>query len=202
MKILHIDSSINGEQSFSRTLSAAAVARLRELAPHAQVTYRDVAANPVPQFSGNIAAGIFQGQQTPEFQRDAEVLSSVLEEVLAADVIVIGTPMYNFGIPSQLKSWLDAITMPGKTFSYSEAGARGLLGEKRVVIASSRGGIYGPDSPAAAFEHQESHLRSLFGFLGVTQIDVVRAEGLKISPEQAEKSLQGALQQAAQLQAA
>lgn len=202
MKILHIDSSINGEQSFSRTLSAAAVARLRELAPQAQVIYRDVAANPVPQFSGNIAAGIFQGQQTPEFQRDAEVLSSVLEEVLAADVIVIGTPMYNFGIPSQLKSWLDAITMPGKTFSYSEAGARGLLGEKRVVIASSRGGIYGPDSPAAAFEHQESHLRSLFGFLGVTQIDVVRAEGLKISPEQAEKSLQGALQQAAQLQAA
>ncbi len=202
MKILHIDSSINGEQSFSRTLSAAAVARLRELAPQAQVTYRDVAANPVPQFSGNIAAGIFQGQQTPEFQRDAEVLSSALEEVLAADVIVIGTPMYNFGIPSQLKSWLDAITMPGKTFSYSEAGAQGLLGEKRVIIASSRGGIYEPGSPTATWEHQESHLRSLFGFLGVTQIDVVRAEGVRVSPEQAKKSLQSGLQQAAQLQAA
>jgi FMN-dependent NADH-azoreductase len=202
MKILHIDSSINGEQSFSRTLSAAAVARLRELAPQAQVTYRDVAAAPVPQFSESIAAGLFQGQQTPEFERDAKVLSSALEEVLAADVIVIGTPMYNFGIPSQLKSWLDAITVPGKTFSYSEAGAQGLLGGKRVVIASSRGGIYGPDSPAASFEHQESHLRSLFGFLGVTQIDVVRAEGVRISPEQAEKSLQGGLQQAAQLQAA
>ncbi|WP_242113084.1 FMN-dependent NADH-azoreductase [Luteimonas aquatica] len=199
MNILHIDSSIQGGQSVSRALSAAAVSRLREFAPEAKVTYRDVASAPIPQFSAAIASGLVQDTQTAESRRDAEILGTVLDEVLAADVIVIGAPMYNFGIPSQLKSWLDALAVPGRTFRYGAAGVEGLLGDKRVVIASSRGGFYGPDSPAAALEHQESHLRGFLGFLGVTRVDVVRAEGTKVNPEQA---LQGGLRQATQLEAA
>jgi FMN-dependent NADH-azoreductase len=125
-----------------------------------------------------------------------------LEEVLGANVIVIGAPMYNFSIPSQLKSWLDALAVPGKTFSYDANGAKGLLGDKRVIVASSRGNFYGPESPVASAEHHETYLRSFFGFLGVTQIEIVRAEGVKISPELAQTAVAAALEQAGQLKAA
>jgi len=130
------------------------------------------------------------------------VVNQALDEVLAADVIVIGAPMYNFSIPSQLKSWLDALAVPGKTFRYGANGAEGLLGDKRVIIVSSRGNFYGPDTPFASAEHHESYLLSFFGFLGVTQIEVVRAEGLKISPEHEQTAVAAALVHASQLKAA
>jgi FMN-dependent NADH-azoreductase len=142
------------------------VARLRTFAPSAEVLYRDLAAAPVPHFS--IGSGTDQ---------DAETLKRVLDEVIESDVIVIGAPMYNFSVPSQLKAWLDALVVPGRTFNYSEAGVEGLLGNKRVVIASSRGGVYAADSAASALDHQEPLLRGLLGFLGITQIEIVRAEG-------------------------
>lgn len=204
MNILHIDSSILGEQSVSRSLTAAAVARLRALSPDARVVHRDLAANPIPQFSAALAtAGTTPPEQLDEpTRRDAATLATVLEELLAADVIVVGAPMYNFGIPSQLKSWLDALAVPGKTFSYDENGAKGLLGDKRFVIASARGALFGEGGPYAALEHQESHLRSFLGFLGVTRIEIIRAEGVRISPAQAESAIAAALQEAGQLQAA
>jgi FMN-dependent NADH-azoreductase len=191
MNILHIDSSIHGEASASRRLSAAVVARLRQAYPRASLVYRDVVTNNVPQLGGG-----------PAGAPDAADLTTVVDQVLAADVIVIGAPMYNFGIPSQLKSWLDALAVPGKTFRYGAEGAQGLLGEKRVVIASARGALYGADSPYAALDHQERYLQSFFGFLGVTRIDTVRAEGLKVSDDMNRLGIETALRQAAELETA
>ncbi|HEY4069805.1 MAG TPA: NAD(P)H-dependent oxidoreductase [Burkholderiaceae bacterium] len=204
MKILHIDSSILGAHSASRRLSAAAVARLREAHPGAEVIHRDVADREVPHFSGALAgvAGVPAEQRSPELQRQASELAAVLDEVLAADVIVVGAPMYNFGIPSQLKAWLDALAVPGKTFQYTAAGPKGLLGDKRVIIASARGGFYGPETALGALDHQETHLRSFLGFLGVTRLEVVRAEGLKVSDEMHARGMEAGLQQAAALEAA
>lgn len=198
MNILHIDSSIQGDQSITRSLSSAIVSHLRDQLPGARVSYRDVAATPLPQFSGEAIPADPAIAPTPT----ARELGAALEEVLAADVLVIGAPMYNFGIPSQLKSWLDALAVPGRTFRYGSDGVEGLLGEKRVIIASSRGGFYGPESPMAALEHQESYLRAFFGFLGVTRLEVVGAEGVRISPERADVAMRQALTQIAQLRAA
>lgn len=190
MNILHIDSSILGEHSVSRQLSAAITARLQAATPGASVHYRDLAAQPLPQFTAAPSAA------------DGVALSDALEQVLAADVIVIGAPMYNFAIPSQLKSWLDALAVPGKTFQYGANGPEGLLGAKRVIIASTRGGYYGADTPMAALEHQESHLRSFLGFLGVTQLEIVRAEGVKVSEDAKAQALSAAFEQIAALKAA
>lgn len=190
MNILHIDSSILGDHSATRQLTAAIVARLQATAPDARVTYRDLAAAPLPQFTA-----------APDAQ-DAAALSLALEQVLAADVIVIGAPLYNFSIPSQLKSWLDALAVPGKTFTYGANGPEGLLGTKRVIVASARGGIYTPGTPMASLDHQENYLKSFFGFVGVTQFDIVRAEGLKVSDEAKTQAMAAAFEQIATLQAA
>lgn len=199
MHILHLDSSIQGDQSVSRKLSAAIVQRLRDASPGARVTYRDLAAAPLPQFSAAVAAAV--GAE-PHAHAEAAPLCAALQELLAADAVVIGAPMYNFSVPTQLKSWLDAVAVPGKTFSYGPEGVKGLLGGKRVIVASARGGFYGPDSPAAAAEHHETYLRAFFGFLGVEDFEVIRAEGVRIAPEIAERAVDDALAQVAQLRAA
>ncbi|WP_312435309.1 FMN-dependent NADH-azoreductase [Janthinobacterium sp.] len=190
MKILHIDSSILGDHSTTRQLTAAITARLRAAAPATQVVYRDLAAEPLPQFTAAPGA------------EDAAALATALEQVLAADVIVIGAPLYNFSIPTQLKSWLDALAVPGKTFAYGANGPEGLLGAKRVIVASARGGIYTPGTPMASLDHQENYLKSFFGFVGVTQFDIVRAEGLKVSEEVKTQAMAAAFGQIAALQAA
>jgi len=205
MNILQVDSSIMGEHSVSRKLTAAVVDRLVALTPNARVTYRDVARDPLPQVYGALFAvtvGADAPQRDTALYDDVAVVNRALDEVLAADVVVIGAPMYNFSVPSQLKSWLDALAVPGKTFRYDANGVEGLLGSKRVIIASTRGNVYGPDSPAASAEHHESYLLSFLGFLGVTQIEIVRAEGVKLSAEHAETALTAALEHAAQLKAA
>lgn len=202
MKILHIDSSIQGELSISRKLSAAIVARLQAVAHDSHVSYRDLASNPLPQFSSEVVAAMQSAGADPEDSRAAAPLIDALNEVLEADTIVIGAPMYNFSVPTQLKSWLDAIAVPGKTFSYGPEGVKGLLGEKRVIVASARGGFYGPDSPAAAAEHHETYLRSFLGFLGITRFEVIRAEGVRIDPQIAERAINDAMSQVSQLLAA
>jgi FMN-dependent NADH-azoreductase len=202
MNILHIDSSILGEHSASHRLSAAVVARLLEAEPDASVVYRDLAIDSVPQLNGALAniANVPLEQQSAELRHDAAKLAAVADEVVAADVIVVGAPMYNFGISSQLKSWVDALAVPGKTFRYSPEGAEGLLGEKRVVIASARGGFYGADTPLAALDHQETYLRNVLSdFFGVKRFEIVRAEGLKISPEMNSRGMKAGLRQAAEL---
>jgi len=201
MKLLHVDASILGANSASRQLSAAVVERLSK--PGLDITYRDLAAEPLAHLSGEQLAAAQGGvPETDALRKDLAMGQIVLDEFLNADIVVIGAPMYNFTIPSQLKAWIDRIVVAGKTFSYDANGPKGLAGAKRVVIAISRGGFYGAGAPAAALEHLESYLRGIFGFIGVTNLEIIIAEGLNTGPDQREKSMQQALETATTLAAA
>jgi FMN-dependent NADH-azoreductase len=203
MRLLHIDASIQGANSASRQLSAAVVERLRKAMPDSEITYRDLAAEPLSHLSGeHLAAAQGATPESPALQQDLAASQAALEVFLAADIVVIGAPMYNFSIPSQLKAWIDRILVAGKTFRYGAAGLEGLAGNKRVIIAISRGGLYGPGAPAAVLEHLETYLRGVFGFIGVTNPELIVAEGLRLGPEQRERSMQRALQAAGALRAA
>jgi len=195
MSILHIDSSILGGNSASRSLTAAIVAQLTASGAAGPVIYRDLAAHPIPHLSGaylGAAAAGTEGQHDAATQADLALGAAVIEELLAADIIVIGAGLYNFSVPSQLKAWIDRIAVAGKTFRYTEKGPEGLLGHKRVILAIARGGYYGAGTPAASFEHGETYLRSVFAFLGVTNLDVIIAEGLAVGPEQREAGTKAA----------
>jgi FMN-dependent NADH-azoreductase len=202
MKLLHIDSSVLGPHSVSRQVSAAIVDRLRQSTPGLNVSYRDLTLTPLAHLSGlHLAAG--QGA-TPEasLQPDLAAGQAVLEEFLAADIVVLGAPMYNFTIPSQLKAWIDRVLVAGKTFKYDAQGIHGLAGNKRVIVAISRGGYYGAGTPMAALEHLESYLRGVFGFIGVKNLEFISADGIQVGPEHREKAVAGALQAAGNLNAA
>ena len=202
MKLLHIDSSVLGPHSVSRQVSAAIVARLRQATPSLEVIYRDVTQAPLAHLSGSHLA-VAQGAPVPvELGPDLAAGAAALDEFLAADIVVIGAPMYNFTIPSQLKAWIDrAVLVAGKTFSYGANGPQGLAGGKRVIFAISRGGYYGADTPYAALEHLETYLRGVFGFIGINPEFIV-ADGIQVGPEHREKALAGALQAATSLRAA
>jgi len=181
MKLLHVDSSILGQHSASRELSAAIVARWQDSVPGLEVTYRDLEAAPLPHLSGASLAAADPGETATAAQ--------ALQEFLDADVVVVGAPMYNFGIPSTLKAWIDRLAVAGKTFHYTEQGPKGLAGGKQLIVASSRGGFH-LDAPS---DFLEPYLRFVFGFFGIADVEFVRAEGLAISPEQRAVSMAGAL---------
>lgn len=181
MKLLHIDSSVLGENSASRSLTAAIVARLLSEDPGIEVVRRDLAAQSLPHFTPVLAEG------HPCIARNSEIL----DEFLAADIVVIGAPMYNFMIPSQLKAWIDRILTAGRTFRYTANGPEGLAGGKRVIVASARGGIYS-EGPASAIDFQERYLKHVFGFIGIADVEFVRAEGLNLGVEQREAAMAGA----------
>lgn len=174
MKLLHIDSSALGEHSVSRELSAALAAGWKRRNPDLAVVYRDLAAAPLPHWSP---------------AADAAANEAVLDEFLSADVIVIGAPMYNFSIPSSLKAWIDRVMVAGRTFRYTEKGPEGLAGGKKIIVASSRGGFYGDDSGRAHLDFQEDYLRQVFGFIGITDVEFVRAEGIGLGPDQRAQAL-------------
>ena len=201
MNLLHVDSSILGAGSVSRTLSAEIVAALRERHPGAAPTYRDLGAAPVSHLTGAHLAAAQGAPDAPSLQRDLAAGQAALAEFLAADIVVIGAPMYNFGVPSQLKAWIDRLAVAGKTFRYTEQGSEGLAGGKKVIVASSRGGLYGPDTPAAFLDHQESYLRGIFGFFGITDVSFVRAEGLNLGPDKREAAITAAREQITRLAA-
>jgi FMN-dependent NADH-azoreductase len=173
--ILHIDASINGDNSASRAISRSIVEQVRGANWGEKIVYRDLAANPLPHLT-----------------LDAFADTSVLDEFLVADTIVIGAPMYNFTLPTQLKAWIDRIVIAGTTFRYTENGPEGLAKGKRVIIALARGGFYNEGSPAAALEHLETYLRGVFNFIGI-EPEFVAADGLAIGPEQREQSIGQAL---------
>jgi FMN-dependent NADH-azoreductase len=202
MKLLHIDSSVLGPHSVSRQLSAAIVDRLRQASPSLEVTYRDLTTTPLGHLSGPHLAAAAGAALEPALQQDLAAGQAVMDEFLAADTVVLGAPMYNFTIPSQLKAWIDRILVAGKTFKYGAAGAEGLAGNKRVIIAISRGGFYGADTPAAVGEHLETYLRWVFGFIGVTNLELISADGVQAGPEHREKALAGALHAVTNLRAA
>jgi FMN-dependent NADH-azoreductase len=185
MNILHLDSSILGPNSVSRQLSAEIVEHLMTAAPASHIRYRDLAAEPLPHLSGATLAAA-QGDSAaldPAVNDDLVLGAAVLDEFLAADVLVLGVGFYNFSIPSQVKAWVDRIVVGGKTFRYGANGQEGLAGGKRVILGIARGGVYGPGSPVAAFEHAESYLRHVFAFMGIPDVEVVAADGLAVGPE-------------------
>lgn len=191
MNILHLDSSILGDASTSRGLTRDIVANLARAHPDARVVRRDLATS----ISGHFDGALLAARSTAPELRSAEARAlagradAVMAEFLAADVVVIGAPMYNFGLPSQLKTWIDLVTVAGRTFRYTESGPQGLAGNKRVVIAATSGGHHAGQVGGAA---HSDYLKFLLGFLGITDIEVVAAEGLAIGAEQREAALAAA----------
>jgi FMN-dependent NADH-azoreductase len=180
--ILVIDSSVNGEASVSRRLVAEALERLEASHPGAAVTRRDLGRAPLPHLAEDTIAGV-RGTPTTPAEKAARALSDALiAELRAADVILIGAPMYNFGVPTSLRSWFDHVLRAGETFRYSEAGPEGLLKGKRAIVVEARGGLYS-EGPAQAVDFQEPYLRHLFGFVGVEDVTFIRAEKLGYGPE-------------------
>lgn len=180
MHLLHIDSSALGAASVTRELSAAIVGRWREALPDLRVSYRDLDLDPVPHLTGRGLSGADADE--------VAAASRALDAFLAADVVVIGAPMYNFSVPSTLKAWIDRIAVAGKTFRYTADGPQGLAGGKQVIIASGRGGLHS----GAPSDFQEPYLRQVFGFLGIDDITFVRAEGVAYSPAHRTQALAAA----------
>jgi FMN-dependent NADH-azoreductase len=194
MKLLHIDSSILGTHSATRELGAALVKSWRERQPNIEVQYLDLAREPFNHLSSELIAARSGpvAAPAPDVQQDIERSEQAVAAFLAADVVVIGAPMYNFSIPSQLKAWIDRVAVAGKTFRYTEKGPEGLAKGKKVIVISARGGMYGAGSPAAALDFQENYLRGVFGFLGIDDVEFVRAEGLNFGPAQREQAMSAA----------
>jgi FMN-dependent NADH-azoreductase len=184
MKVLHIDSSIMADASVSRQLSQAIVSQLSEKHAQVEVEYLDLATQPIP----HLDAEILMGQNVEQ----SALGERIIQQYLDADVVVIGAAMYNFGITSTLKAWIDRISVAGRTFKYTENGPVGLAGDKKAYIASSRGGVYGENSPV---DFQEDFLKTVFNFTGVTDVEIIRAEGVNMGPELKDKAIAAALAQ-------
>lgn len=191
MKLLHIDSSILGDNSTSRQLSAELVAAWAAAELGVEVTYRDLAADAISHLSAAslVAAGTPAELRDAAQKHEAALGEKSIEEFLGADAIVIGAPMYNFSIPSQLKAWIDRIAVAGKTFRYTESGPEGLAGGKKVIIVSTAGGIHAGQPTGIA---HENYLELVLNFLGITDIEVVRAEGLAYGDEPRRNAIAGA----------
>ena len=184
MNILHIDSSANdAATSHSRRLSAAMVEKLKAAHPGASVVYRDVAVDRLPHVDMTIRqAWMPEGEKDESLTATAARSKALVDELKAADVVVIGSPMYNFTVPSTLKAWIDHVAIAGQTFQYTPTGPKGLLTGK-AYLALSSGGIYS-QGPFAAVEHLATYLTGILGFLGISDVEVVRAEGVAYGPEQ------------------
>lgn len=181
MKLLHIDSSALADNSVSRQLTAAIVARWQDQLPGLEVTYHDLDAEPLAHLTGAVLGG---GDAAA-----AQAGERAMQQFLDADVIVVGAPRYNFAIPSTLKAWIDRIAIAGRTFKYTENGPVGLAGGKRVIVAGASGGIY----TGTPIDFVEPYLKQVFGFLGITDVEFVHAEGVAYSAQHREDAIQGAL---------
>jgi FMN-dependent NADH-azoreductase len=198
MKLLHIDSSILGSHSKSRQLTTAIVDKLKQEHPHIEIVYRDLAATPPPHMTLASLPGDHPSSARAEAldevaQRVRDESQRILDEFMAADVVVLGAPMYNWSIPTQLKAWIDIIVVPGKTFRYGPQGPEeGLVGNKRFILAITRGVLYTSRSAMFA-EHAETYMRTVLSFLGVRNPEFVVAEGVTTDEENKARALACAL---------
>jgi FMN-dependent NADH-azoreductase len=200
-RLLHIDSSILGEASASRAVSRAFVAAWSAAHPDTAVTSRDLAASPLPHVTADLVTGLATepDRRTPAQAAAVALSDTLIAEAEAADVIVIGAPMYNFSIPSTLKAWVDHVVRVQRTVRYTPEGqVEGLLTGKRVFVVASRGGIYS-EGPRQAFDFQEPYLRTILGFVGLTDMTFIRVEGLGMGPEAASEGLARAHRTVAEL---
>jgi FMN-dependent NADH-azoreductase len=195
MKLLHIDSSVLGDNSVTRVLTQRLVSEWQAGHPGTVVQRLDLAID-APSHLSMDSLGFRLGAGSPDLtetqRREKAVSEALVQQFLDADVVVIGAPMYNFAIPTQLKAWIDRIAQAGRTFEYTDKGPVGLSGGKTVLVALGRGGVYSNSEGGRAMEHQESYLSVLFGFLGVTDVRFVRAEGVAMGPEAKAKALAAA----------
>ena len=197
--VLIITSSALGSASVSSELVRDTVARLRSREPSLKVITRDLGGNPVPHLNQDSAAALRGTAPANDAQAAAQVLSDeLIAELKAADTVIIGAPMYNFGIASTLKAWFDYVLRAGITFRYTAAGPVGLLDGKRAIVVESRGGFFS-DGPTKAMDSQEPHLRTLLGFIGIADVTFIRAEKLAFGPEVREQSIDGARLQIGQV---
>ncbi len=196
--LLVINSSAAREGSVSRTLVEDTELRLLAANPFAQVVRRDLGTSPTPHLTVETLAGVRGVPATAAEQRARALSNELIAELRAADTIVIGAPMYNFGVTTSLRAWFDHVLRAGETFSYSEAGPKGLLPGKRVIVIESRGGLYS-EGPAQAVDFQEPYLRHLLGFMGITDVTFVRAEKIGYGAEARADSLARARLQIAAL---
>ncbi|WP_296509103.1 NAD(P)H-dependent oxidoreductase [Rhodoferax sp.] len=204
MKLLHIDSSILSGNSVSRQLTKDTVANWISKHPATTVDYLDLAVDTPNHLSAEslgfrMPAG--SADLSDAQKRENAVSEALVSQFLAADVIVVGAPLYNFSIPSQLKSWIDRIAQAGRTFTYTETGPKGLAGGKTVIVASTRGGVYSTNDWGRAAEHQESYLQTVFGFLGITDVRFVRAESVAMGDAKKAEALTEAANDIAKLAA-
>jgi FMN-dependent NADH-azoreductase len=193
VKILQINSSSRADASHSTRLANTISERLRSMHPAAELVVRDLARAPLAELDGQALQALF----TPPENRSAEQAErvaqddAVIAEIMAADVVVLGVPMYNFGVPAQLKNWIDAVSRAGVTFQYGPNGAEGLLKGKKAYVALARGGMY-RNTPA---DTQAPYLRNVLSFLGMSDIEFVYAEGLAMGPESEQRGIASALAQ-------
>ncbi|MGZ8997315.1 MAG: FMN-dependent NADH-azoreductase [Allosphingosinicella sp.] len=182
--ILILDSAATGDASISRKLTDALAAKLGRR-PGARIVRRDVGSEPIPHLDGETTAAIRGAEASTAKAREALALSDrLVAELKAADLIVIGAPMYNFGMASTLKAWFDHVLRARITFRYSESGPEGLLKGKKAIVIETRGGLYS-EGPAVAMDSQEPHLRTMLGLMGIDDLTFVRAEKLGFGPEAA-----------------
>jgi FMN-dependent NADH-azoreductase len=188
--ILYVTSSPRGGDSYSNRVAARVLDELEQAHPGATVVVRDVARDPLPHVDEDFVAALRSPEGPRNVRQQAIIAKSdaLIDELLAADIIVIAAPMYNFGIPSTLKAWIDYIARAGRTFRYSEKGPEGLVKGKKVILINSRGGIYS-SGPAQALDHQGTYLRSVLGFLGITDIASIDVEGVAYGLDAAENAV-------------
>ena len=200
MNILQINSSARVDGSQSTKLANALVERIRADNPDATLTLRDLSRIPHPQLDESTLQALFTPaeQRTPEHHARVALDDTLIAEIQAADVVVLGVPMYNFGVPAQLKNWIDAISRAQVTFRYTANGPEGLLKGKKVYVALTRGGLY-RNTPS---DTQVPYLKTIFAFLGMTDVQFVYAEGLAMGPEAEQNALASAHTQIEELVAA
>ena len=193
-QILCLTSSPRRDTSYSNLVAARLLKELRIVHPDAAITIRDLAGNPLPHIDEDFvtATRSVAGARTPRQRALVEQSDILIDELLGADTIVIAAAMINFGIPSTLKAWIDYVARPGRTFRYTEHGSKGLLGGRRAILVLARGGVYS-GGPMRAHEHDESYLRSVLNFLGITDIETIAIEGVALGPEAAERAVDGAI---------
>ena len=197
--VLLVSSSPRGSASYSNQVAARVIRELQQANPQATVRVRDLAQDPLPHIDVDFVAAIrsADGLYTEKQRAMLAQSDALIDELLAADIVVIAAPMINFTVATTLKSWFDYVARGGRTFSYSEAGPKGLVTGKRVIIVSASGGIYSGDN--AAFDLQVPWLRNILGFLGMTDVEVIRIEGTALGAEAADKALERATAQAREL---
>jgi len=191
MNILHVTSSPRGNASYSNRVAAQVIAEVKTRERGASVTTRDLARDSLPHIDDDFVAATKSpaGPQTERQRAQLAQSDALVDELLAADMVVIAAPMINFTIPSNLKTWIDYVARAGRTFSYSEKGPQGLVTDKQVILVVARGGVYA-DKPA--FDFQVPYLKNVLGFLGMTDVEVIEVEGTAFGPEVAEKAVEAA----------